>query len=238
MIRTILIVLVVFLGFSMLSNPKSNESNKESKTIDTTKTVVTTENIDEPQVELQNQEVQQGPSQEVLDYYEEVVYRTNVEKNYTPKKWKRDVKIFIKGEKLDYLVDELKRVVYELNELITEIDIKIVDYEFESNYIVFFGGQKEFNKLYPQSIPYTEHSYGLFISNSQGDEFVSGAMYVDFYRVSRKSGEKHLIREELTQSLGLTADSYKYPESIFYEPWTETTEYAEIDKQLIKMVYN
>ena len=63
-------------------------------------------------------------------------------------------------------------------------------------------------------------------------------MYVDIERTSTNDGQKHLLREELTQSLGLCNDSYDYPESIFYQGWTETTEYAEIDKELIQMLYN
>ena len=50
--------------------------------------------------------------------------------------------------------------------------------------------------------------------------------------------QKHLLREELTQSLGLRNDSYTYPESIFYSNWTNTTEYTELDKSLIDMLYN
>ena len=62
-------------------------------------------------------------------------------------------------------------------------------------------------------------------------------MYVDIYRANDQE-QKHLLREELTQSLGLFNDSYKYPESIFYQDWTTTTEYAQIDRELIDMLYN
>ncbi|MFM7666984.1 MAG: DUF2927 domain-containing protein, partial [Bacteroidota bacterium] len=36
----------------------------------------------------------------------------------------------------------------------------------------------------------------------------------------------------------LTNDTYDYPESIFYQKWSETTEYAPIDRVLIDMLYN
>jgi hypothetical protein len=32
-------------------------------------------------------------------------------------------------------------------------------------------------------------------------------------------------------------DSDRYADSIFYQGWTDSTEYAEIDKALIKMLY-
>ena len=63
-------------------------------------------------------------------------------------------------------------------------------------------------------------------------------MYVDLFRNSDVESYKHLLREELTQSLGLFNDSWDYPESIFYQCWTTTTEYAPIDRELIDMLYN
>jgi hypothetical protein len=63
-------------------------------------------------------------------------------------------------------------------------------------------------------------------------------MYVDIERTKSRDAQRHLLREELTQSLGLINDTYDYPESIFYQGWTETTEYAPIDRELIQMLYN
>jgi hypothetical protein len=63
-------------------------------------------------------------------------------------------------------------------------------------------------------------------------------MYVDIYRCTELDAQKHLLREELTQSLGLFNDSYKYENSIFQQRWTTTTEYADIDKKIIQILYN
>jgi hypothetical protein len=72
-----------------------------------------------------------------------------------------------------------------------------------------------------------------------GDEILTrGTMYVDIEKITKVDAKKHILREELTQSLGLPNDSYDYPESIFYQGWTETTEYTELDKELIQMLYN
>ena len=46
----------------------------------------------------------------------------------------------------------------------------------------------------------------------------------------------HLIREEITQSLGLFRDSWRYPDSIFYQGWTATGEYASIDGPTIRLL--
>ena len=64
-------------------------------------------------------------------------------------------------------------------------------------------------------------------------------MYVDMIRTKEnQKAQKHLLREELTQSLGLCNDSWKYDNSIFYQGWTTTNQYSEMDKRLIDMLYN
>jgi hypothetical protein len=47
----------------------------------------------------------------------------------------------------------------------------------------------------------------------------------------------HLIREELTQGLGLLNDSWDREDSIFYQGWTDITRYAPIDRSVIAMLY-
>tara|TARA_Y100001938_G_scaffold146032_1_gene223996 strand:+ start:1094 stop:1936 length:843 start_codon:yes stop_codon:yes gene_type:complete len=52
---------------------------------------------------------------------------------------------------------------------------------------------------------------------------------------------KSLIREELTQALGMGKDSASYSTSIFYEDTGEpgwNTSYSELDKKIIKMLYD
>jgi hypothetical protein len=48
----------------------------------------------------------------------------------------------------------------------------------------------------------------------------------------------HVIREEITQSLGILKDSWEYPDSIFYQGWTSVTDYAPIDEAVIQMLYH
>ncbi len=63
-------------------------------------------------------------------------------------------------------------------------------------------------------------------------------MYVDIFRANLIE-QRHLLREELTQSLGLARDSPEFPESIFQQSFsTKTTEYATIDRDLIRLLYH
>lgn len=175
---------------------------------------------------------------EVEEYFNEVVANTEYNpSNHTISKWKKDVKIFVKGTKNKNLMIELDSIVSELNGLIDPIDIKIVRNESNANLVLFFGSPDGFTKIYPNLKPYMEDNWGLF-EIFGGEEITSGRVFVDVVRNKSLQAQKHVLREELTQSLGFCNDSYSYPESIFYQDWTETNEYAQIDKEIIQMLYN
>jgi hypothetical protein len=177
-------------------------------------------------------------SPEAKEYFKKVAYGNEFNSGNTSlKKWSQDVKIYVFGDKRDYLMSELKDIVSELNGLISTINITIVSNESDANLIVLFGSAQEYNEFESNSVGYTDQNQGLFIVYGR-EELTHATMYVDIERTSTNDGQKHLLREELTQSLGLCNDSYDYPESIFYQGWTETTEYTELDKELIQMLYN
>ena len=177
-------------------------------------------------------------SPEAKEYFKKIAYGNEFDANDNSlSKWNQDINIYVVGEKRQHLMDELESIVSELNGLISTININIVDNESDANFFILFGSQQDYNNYDSESIGYTEHNQGLFIAYG-GENLTKATMYVDIERTSTNDGQKHLLREELTQSLGLCNDSYDYPESIFYQGWTETTEYAEIDKELIQMLYN
>jgi len=47
----------------------------------------------------------------------------------------------------------------------------------------------------------------------------------------------HLIREEVTQMLGLGQDSFLYPRSIFYQSFSLTDAFDPLDEAVIEMLY-
>lgn len=179
--------------------------------------------------------VEKQRSPETIQYFNEIVMNTEFNgSRKTAYTWKTDMKIYVDGEKQDYLVDELNRIVSELNDIINPIEIKIVSSPSQANYVVYFGSRTNFKNKYSLSDPQRlENNWGYFEVYAS-----SGVMYVDTYRNGDHTTQKHLLREELTQSLGLFNDSYKYPESIFYQGWTSTTEFAPIDREIIDMLYN
>jgi len=178
----------------------------------------------------------QKHSSEVLSYYNEVVMNSEFSgKMKKPFKWTKDMKIYVDKTDENYLVDELNRIVNDLNLLIDPIQIKVVNSKDQANYFIYFGYYKDFEKKYNVvNSNLLESNWGFFEIYPNN----TGIMYVDVIRTKEIDAQKHLLREELTQSLGLLNDSWKYPQSIFYQGWTTTTEYSSIDKEIIKMLYN
>lgn len=177
-------------------------------------------------------------SKEERDYFKEVAKKSEFTSDTGIRRWNDDIRIYVVGDKVDYLMEELDKIIGELNEIIQPIDLKIVDEKSKANLTIYLTGSDEYVEIEPIAKKYVGSNWGLFVL-SFSDGFISNAtMYVDMERCYQIDGQKHLLREELTQALGLRNDSYDYPESIFYSNWSETTEYTELDRSLIDMLYN
>ena len=178
-------------------------------------------------------------SDKTKKYFNEICYGSEFSgRSKITKKWKKDLKIYVEGNKKSFLITELNTIVRELNSIIDPIDITIVDSKSKANYIIYFCSGSEYASVEPAAKGRTNNNWGMFFVSSRNGEIFSGTMYVDVYRCKTYSSQKHLLREELTQSLGLMNDSYSYSNSIFYQGWTETTSYAPIDIEIIEMLYN
>lgn len=173
-------------------------------------------------------------SEEAQQYFKEIALGREFEPNSKLlTRWTKDMKIYVYGEHGVDLDEELQKIVFELNEIIIPIEIEIVSDPQVSNMSIYFCSYQQLHKIKPHlKLDILESNWGYFSSGYNG-----GLMYVDITRANELE-QRHLLREELTQSLGLFDDSYKYEESIFYQGWTTTTEYAPIDRELIDMLYN
>lgn len=178
--------------------------------------------------------------EDVIEYFCEVAL--GLEFGGTPevtRKWKTEMRVFVGGNKTPALVNALNGIVSEINTLATDgFAISIVADSSEMNYYLFFGPGDQYAKIYPSQAGLVNTNWGLFnIYWNNFNQIQSGSMYVDTERASDDE-ERHLLREELTQSLGLGKDSGRYPDSIFQIAWTTTATYANIDKDLIRLLYH
>ena len=176
---------------------------------------------------------------ETIEYFKEIALGFEFgSASEITRKWKDDMKIYVSGEKRPNLQDELSSIINEINTLCTDgFQLSITNDSLSSNFLVFFGSGDAYAKIYPAQTNYVGGNFGLFSVYWTSNNLNRGHMYVDIYRADEVA-QRHLLREELTQSLGLAKDSSRYPESIFQQDWTYTTQYAEIDKELIRLLYH
>jgi len=203
-------------------------------------------------------------SDSVIAYYKEItedIWVTDKNTNEWVKdssiqwKWKKDVYIHVRGDKKDFLIKELILVVKELNELIDPINIYITDDTLKRNCRLFIGSGKEYYNINPYYKDYMDDGgikpFGFATQLGGTKSITAGLSFVDvdyleefkerydWDEIRFEEEMKCTLREEVTQMLGLSHDSYKYPNSIFQESkYFPVTQYSEIDKKIIKMLYN
>ncbi len=155
------------------------------------------------------------------------------------RKWAGDMKIFVGGEQKPLLLNELQGIVSEINALATDgFSISMVTDSLDMNYYIYFGAGADYASIYPSQSGLVAGNWGLFsVYWDAAEQIYKGNMYVDTERANDLE-ERHLLREELTQSLGLAKDSERYDDSIFQTDWTTTTSFSDIDKDLIRLLYH
>ena len=155
------------------------------------------------------------------------------------KKWEIPMKIYVTGNPKQALITELEGVIEELNGWFTDgFNIQITIDSLDSNFHIFFGDAVSYKSMYPAIASLVETNVGLFSFHYNNEyEINYGHMYVDITR-STLTTQKHLLREELTQALGLPNDVAYYRNSIFYEQWSSSVIYDELDIEVIRLLYH
>jgi hypothetical protein len=177
---------------------------------------------------------------EVVDYFKEIALGFEFgEATAVTRKWKKPMKIFVGGWHNATLTNELHLVVDELNALVADnFEIEIVSSKAAANFYIFFGAGSQYASMYPSDADLANSNSGTYrIFWNERNEIASGHMFVDI-RGTDLDEQKSVLREELTQSLGLGNDSPLYSDSIFQSDWSTPTQYSQMDKDIIRLLYH
>ena len=194
-------------------------------------------------------------TQEEWNYFQEIAFGSeygNIGKTIV--KWSKQnpPMIFVRGSVVDENIkpsqesmSTLKEVVEELRKL-TNLDIQFTDEPSKANFSVYLDvPHSDLHKIFPEvKTTIIDSNSGLFYFmpdiNSNIYQAVSAVSRENQYNneiLPRKTIDK-LIREEMTQALGLANDSYKYPLSIFQQNNSFANQYfLPIDKKIIRLLY-
>ena len=187
-----------------------------------------------PLVSCSFQSIANNYSQEQNTYFTEIALGAEFgDEVPVIKKWTNDIRIKVIGEPTEADLQTITDIIDDLNELISGITIKLVDKK--ENLTITFSPESDFTQVDPNYVP---TNYGFFWALWHDDNYViyEARILISTTELTQKE-RSHLIREELTQSLGLMNDSNKYNDSIFYQAWTTVTEFSEIDRTVIKLLY-
>jgi len=176
-------------------------------------------------------------TQAEIDYFLEIAMGPEFPKSSSEskiRKWQGDINIQYSGAPTSADLATLNSIISEVNDLTNGgIHLQLVNHN--PNITIHFAPLSQFAQLEPG---YQPGNYGYFWDRWDENNTLNHAnVLVTTTKVTQKE-RSHLIREELTQSLGLMQDSYKYPDSMFYQPWTDPTEYSAMDRVLIRMLYS
>lgn len=175
-------------------------------------------------------------TEQEINYFEQIAFGNEFAENQQTqyiRKWTEDIRIKVIGSPTQDDLQTLSQVIGELNQLVDDIQLNIDSQEH--NLEIYFVPENEFPQYEPNYVP---GNLGFFFIWWNGNlEINRGKILISTDQVTQAE-RSHLIREELTQSLGLMNDALTYQDSIFYQDWTDVNQFSEIDKTVIKMLYN
>lgn len=145
--------------------------------------------------------------------------------------WQTPLRIAIHGDPQPTDLAEVERVMSELNGLFSNTQLILTPTDPNPNVRIRFVDQEGFDWYAPPHAS-TYSGYVVVRWNTRSEIQEADILIRKTLTPARRS---HVLREELTQALGLLNDSYSYPQSIFYQQFSETTDYAAIDRAVLRI---
>lgn len=176
----------------------------------------------------------------LIDYFKSIALGAELG-NDLPliRKWNQPMKVHIVQNARAELKEELDEIITELNGLFTDgFYIEMAEDSLSANFNIYIGDPAETAIIFPFTLDELNGNTAMFLFNYDESFFItSGKMFVKTTHTSLNR-EKHMLREELTQALGLANDIPYYGNSIFYEQNSAVLEYSNLDIEVIKLLYH
>jgi hypothetical protein len=158
-------------------------------------------------------------------------------------KWVKDISIFVKGDIPATLDNELDSIIVDINNIVSNIQLKRVAVEESANYFIFLGSPEEYLSVDPSyTVDMLEKGGAFDIYFNSDNGIVEGSMYINTTRYKNSKSMKSLLRKLLTGSLGFLYHSpnHEYADSIFSGAKYKKVilNYSNFDKTIIKKLYS
>lgn len=150
------------------------------------------------------------------------------------RKWTQDLAVAVEGSPTSADLEELDRVLSEIDELYASADVRRAPDRASANVVVFFVPRSRFDEILPDVRPGNDGFFSV-AWNDRG-EIREAVVLIDSGNELGQVLRDHLVREELTQVLGLVDDSDRYLGSVFNQiVLLPSTEYLPVDSTLVRI---
>lgn len=128
----------------------------------------------------------------------------------------------------------LSKVISDFNAITEMTDLNLTTTAADIE--LYFAPVSKFRSIEPR---YVAGNDEFFYMNWADTYAITGATVLIRSAGIRENVRCHLIREELTQAMGLARDSDRYPNSTFYGRYSAIpTQYSPLDEEIIGLLYS
>ncbi|GAB4395717.1 MAG: hypothetical protein OHK0053_05880 [Microscillaceae bacterium] len=172
-------------------------------------------------------------------YFKEIVFNSELGAGAQRlSKWQKPIRIALEGPFAEAARPVLPIIIKEMEDL-TGLSISLCAVPQMANLWIYVGSREEFLRRTALPASKLGKNEGFFYLRLGPDyEIEQGHIFIAAQNQWLTDIQAHLLREELTQALGLVNDSWHCPHSIFYQGWTQTQSWAAIDRWLIRHLYH
>jgi hypothetical protein len=172
-----------------------------------------------------------GYSTDAIDYFAEIAFGSEYgSSDPVVRRWRDRPRVRVNGSPTAQDRVILEGVMSEINAL---APVAMVLTDSVPSVELHFAHPSTFADLLPSYVPGNVGFFSVWWDESQ---YIYRAVVLVSTELDQNARD-HIIREEITQILGLMRDSFRYPESIFYQSWSLVSRYAAVDEDLIEMLY-
>ncbi len=149
------------------------------------------------------------------------------------KRWESDIKIYIYGDCSEENKNTIKETITYFNSLLETIQISLVDKKDESNSIIYFLTDEEYNNLFS----YCDHSDNIGATYTKkslkvDNTIIESDIHIDTYMNRVYDSFDYVIRHEMFHMLGFKHHHNEGNSIMVLENFTEK------DEEMIKYLYS
>ena len=173
--------------------------------------------------------------EQIAEYFDEVALNAEYgSSDHRVHKWNSPIILCVKGAPTtqDRLV--LQTILWKMNAVYGFPGIRETISEAEANLVITFADDNEYAQLTPSNID--DLTDGFATCWWQNSVIYKADIGI---RCSISQNERNsVIWEEMIQATGLQNDSYRYPDSLFYQGYNEVQEPTTLDWILFELLYH